>query len=85
MTPQRFAEANTVMAAPKGMPDCVDVHAFADGQRVVTAWRPSPEELVKINLGEPVYLMLWGGGMQPALVTADNPFVVPGAEVTSEL
>lgn len=61
------------------MPNCVDVHAcraICNGKPVVvTAWRPSAEELVKINLGEPIFLSLWGGAMQPALVTADNPFI----------
>lgn len=66
------------MAAPKGMDNCVDIHACktdCNGAPViVTAWKPTPEELVKINLGEPVFLMLWGQTMQPALVTADNPW-----------
>lgn len=75
MTPQNFPESNTVMLAPKGMENCVDIHAFRDGQQVITAWRPSPEELVKINMGEPIWLMLVGPTMQPALVTADYPFV----------
>ncbi len=78
MIPTRFAQCNTVMLAPPGMPNCVDVHAcrtIADGNPVVlTAWKPSPEELVKINLGEPIYLLLWGDTMPPAAVTADDPF-----------
>jgi hypothetical protein len=82
MTPQRFSEANIVMLAPAGMTNCSDVHACkttSEGRPVVvTAWRPSPEELVKINLGEPVWLILWGQAMQPASVTANNPFMENG-------
>ena len=78
MTPVRFQEANVVQTAPKDMDNCVDVHACkttSEGRPViVTAWRPSNEELVKINLGEPVYLVVWGEAMQPACVTVDNPF-----------
>lgn len=78
MNPQRFPQANTVMLAPKGMDNCSDVHACrtecAGAAVTVTAWRPSPEELVKINLGEPIFLMIWMQGMPPVLVTADNPF-----------
>jgi hypothetical protein len=74
MTPILFPEANIVMKAPTNMPNCVDVHAFRDGMQVITAWRPSPEELVKINMGEPVFLRLIGPTMQPAEVTADCPF-----------
>lgn len=77
MNPIRFAEANIVMKRPANMTEaeCADVHAFRDGKQVVTAWRPTPEELVKINLGEPVWLVLVGRTMAPALVTADRPFV----------
>jgi hypothetical protein len=54
---------------------CADVHAWRDGRQVVTCWRPSPEELVKINLGEPVWLVIWGPAIPPVRVTADTPFV----------
>lgn len=78
MNPQRFSECNTVMLAPKGMDNCADIHACKtvcnNSPVVVTAWKPSPEELVKINLGEPIYLILWGITMQPANLTGHNPF-----------
>lgn len=77
MTPIRFKESNVVMKRPLSMSEeqCFDVHAFQNGEQVITAWRPTPEELVKINLGEPIWLCLIGPTMQPALVTADYPFV----------
>jgi hypothetical protein len=76
MNPQRFAQCNTVMTAPDGMANCVDVHAFTDGRSVcITAWKPTPEELVKLNLGQPVYLWVYASGlMVPAAVTVDDPF-----------
>jgi len=86
MIPQRFIEANIVMAAPKGMENCVDVHACkttcAAHPVTITAWRPTPEELVKINLGEPIFLIVWMDGMPPVLVTVGNPFLQP--EVVDE-
>ena len=75
MNPIRFAESNTVMLAPPGMDNCSDVHAFRDGQQVITCWQPTPEERAKIAIGEPVWLLLIGPTMQPAVVTADKPFV----------
>lgn len=76
MIPQRFALANTVMTRPADMTEeeCFDVHAFKGEKQVVTAWRPTPEEIMKINLGEPVWLIVWGDGMPPVCVTADYPF-----------
>jgi len=67
MNPQRFSESNTVMRRPPDMTEeeCADVHAYADGKIVITAWAPTPEELVKINLGEPVFLCVHGQTMPP--------------------
>ena len=79
MNPQRFAQCNIVMKAPEGMENCHDLHAakiqYADGlPAVITAWRPTPEELVRINLGEPIWLSLIGETMQPAHIGLDSPF-----------
>lgn len=67
MTPQRFSECNIVMRKPEKMTEeeCCDVHAYADGNQVITCWSPTPEELVKLNLGEPVYLHVVGATMPP--------------------
>jgi hypothetical protein len=77
MIAQRFAESNITMKAPAGMPECCDIAAFRGGNQVITAWRPTPEELVKINLGEPIWLGIIGDTMPPVFVTADNPFIQP--------
>lgn len=69
-----------VMQAPAGDTNCYDIHAakarFQNSDRpvVITCWRPTPEELVKINLGEPVWLVVWGETMPPVAVTGDDPF-----------
>ena len=78
MNPQRFAESNTVMLAPHGMEECNNIHAWkgAWGQQpaVITAWRPTPEELVQINLGEPIYLGCCGTTMPPVFLIVGSPF-----------
>ena len=79
MNPTRFAQCNIVMTAPKGMKDCVNVHAckckYPNGSPVViTAWTPTPEELVKINLGHPIYLHIVGQSMPPVAVMVEDPF-----------
>lgn len=67
MIPQRFANSNIVMKAPRDMTDCSDIHAYSDGKQFITAWKPTPEELVKINLGEPVWLYTIGAAMPSSL------------------
>lgn len=80
MIPIRFARCNIVMKAPPGMPECSDVQAYRDKDHCVTAWRPTPEELVKINLGEPIYLVCHGGEMPPVSLIVDDPFENPQQE-----
>lgn len=75
MIPQRFAQANVMMRPPPGMEASVEpVHAFHGAGRVVTAWRPTPEELVRLNLGEPLYLTILGQGMPPVALMVESPF-----------
>lgn len=78
MNPIRFAQADKVFHAPPGMDNCCDIHAavvqWSGGQTsVLTAWRPTPEELVRLNLGEPVFLMVSGQGMPPVALAVGNP------------
>ncbi len=74
MNPTRFAKSNTVKTAPPGMDNCHDVHAYADGQHVITCWQPTPEERVRIGLGEPVWLVVWGANMPPVALMVEEPF-----------
>jgi len=76
MIPQRFSESNVVMRRPPEMSEeqCMDIHAFSSGQAVITCWRPTPEELVKLNLGEPLWLHIVGATMPPVALTVDFPF-----------
>jgi hypothetical protein len=78
VTPVRFAQSNTVFKAPPGMDNCFDIHAAVvqwgdKSTTVLTAWKPSPEELVKLNLGEPVFLSVCGITMPPVAVLVGNP------------
>src|SRR5690348_16569151 len=66
LIPQRFTEANAVRTAPPDMENCSDLHLYADTEQCISAWRPTPEELVRINLGEPIWLwVVMGGNMPP--------------------
>ncbi len=76
MNPIRFTEANIVMCAPPGLQTCHDVHALKLEQAIITCWQPTPEERVRIAMGEPVWLSLIGNTMQPAWVGCEAPFVV---------
>ena len=79
MIPQRFANANIEMQAPKGDDNCNPLWChrgqYPDGTPCfISAWRPTPAELVKINLGEPIWLHVVSGALPPTLMTMDDPF-----------
>jgi hypothetical protein len=86
MNPVRFAQANVEMQAPPGQEESVHPlwcwrGQFADGEPgFVSAWRPTREELVKLNLGEPLFLTILGSGLPPHLLTVDNPLEPPTKE-----
>lgn len=73
MTPVEFPQANTRFGPPDGLDhsQCLTIYAYAgeiahrsalDGAPiVVTAWKPSPEEIDRILSGEPVFLTFIGG------------------------
>jgi hypothetical protein len=67
MTPENFPQANSIFGPPEGMAESQvsQIHSYVgsvnggscDGAPVViTAWRPSPEELEVLNAGGLVYL-----------------------------
>lgn len=79
MIPQRFEKANCVMHKPENMTEkeCCDVHVYHDDKSVITCWKPTPEELVKINLGEPIWLWICGPTMPPVALTTNYSWDKP--------
>lgn len=72
MTPVDFREHNTRFGPPEGLEEsqCQSIPAYVhtvqggscDGvQQVVVAWRPTPEELVVLEQGGPIYVAVLGG------------------------
>lgn len=81
MIPVRFPQANAFFGAPPGLdPSQVEAVAAYSGTAqggsldgmpiVVTAWRPSPEDLEALNAGRPIFLTFIGG-LPPHMATTD--------------
>jgi hypothetical protein len=65
--PGRIAGANIDFGKPSDWDDtahCATLpvrQAICDGAPVmISAWHPTPDELVQLNAGESVHLMIWG-------------------------
>lgn len=82
MTPVEFPEANVRFGPPPDLTDsqCLTIFAYrGEVERgsiegapvVVTAWKPSPEEIDRILMGEPIYLTFIGGGLPPHYLCTD--------------
>ena len=82
MNPVKFPEANCRFSAPADMAESqvMTIHAYrgvvargsVEGSAiVVTAWRPTPEELAVLNAGHPLYLSFLGGGLPPHFPTVN--------------
>jgi hypothetical protein len=81
MISTNFPEANATFGPPNGMSEeqvnCIKAYlgyvggGSCDGSTiVVTAWKPSPEELTDLLAGKPVFLTCLGG-LPPHCLTTD--------------
>lgn len=70
--------SNNMMLGANGIPNCDTVPATMviedDGStRVLTFWRPSEEELAKLNQGHSVCLHVLGTLHPPVAITVEGP------------
>jgi hypothetical protein len=72
MTPIKFEGANVLLTRPEDMTDeqCGALPALRDKDEdglpfLLTAWQPTPEEILAIQAGAPIYLKVCGMGMPP--------------------
>lgn len=81
MNPVQFPQANTRFGPPEDLEEsqCRNIHAFAgeirggsiDGSLIViTAWKPTEEEIEQLKRGGYVYLTVIGG-LPPHCLTTD--------------
>lgn len=67
-----FPEQTAVLKAP----NCYDLPVFTDGEIVISKWMPSEDDLVKINNGEGIYLLVVSGHSQPPVsLFVESPFI----------
>lgn len=72
----RIRGSNFVYKAPEGVDNCNDLHVRVeeqDGVRVMTsAWMPTPDELRRLNAGEPIHLHIYGSGHPVVALSVAN-------------
>lgn len=70
----RIRGSDTIYKGPADMEDCQDLHVrhdrYADGSvALVSAWIPTPDELARLNAGQPVWLHIWANGQPPVALS----------------
>jgi len=82
MLPIDFKEANFTFAKPEGWTDeqCSDLRVWKGNDTegmplIISAWKPSKEDLEALNNGQPLFLSVYGSGMPPVSIFTENPFV----------
>lgn len=71
--PEKFAGTNKIYRAPPDRDDVVDLHVFANGNVIVSAWRPSESEMEEIIESGVIFLASFSGAtLFPALVGSES-------------
>jgi len=81
MLPTTFDESNFTFTKPVDMTDeeCSSLPVWKGKDQggfpiIISAWKPSLEDLNAINEGKPIYLCITGNGMPPVSLFTENPF-----------
>lgn len=57
-----FDGSNHHFGPPKGLEEMIGwLHLYSNGHCVVSAWKPTPEELTKLNAGESLFVSVMSG------------------------
>lgn len=74
MTNRTFPQANKTFTAPPGMENCLAMDVwqgrYFNDDVLVSCWQPTDDEVARILVGEPVYLLTVGRGTPPVSLFA---------------
>lgn len=98
MKPVEFKWMNRIYTSPENWTekdgDCGDLPVFVGKDSlnhdiIISAWRPSEEDLKRLNNGGHLYVQVVGGMLPPIALFTDNPFdgsdkVVEGVKTGEE-
>ena len=77
MKVHQHSTTNMILKAPHGMVNCETVPATmcldGDEVRICTYWRPTPEELDRLNCGDTICLHVFGRAHPPVALTVEAP------------
>ena len=81
MEPANFPQSNATFGPPKGLTEAevrsIKAWRGKDSEGipvVITCWKPTKAEFEKIKQTGRVWLHVYGEGMQPVIVTGQDPF-----------
>lgn len=69
--PVGFGGANSLMLAPEGDSECLDLQVFNDGNQVISCWQLSDTEIANLIETRCVWLSIKGAGMPRVLLSGE--------------
>jgi hypothetical protein len=73
--PIGFGEANSILAASPGVPNCTSLEVFRDGKYCVSRWQLTDQEIAELKRnGGKVYVLILGATQPPVAIAVETPF-----------
>lgn len=70
-----FKESNATLLAPQNMNNCADLPCYKDGQYIISLWKPSLVERIKILFRGEIWLWVCASSTHPPVsLSAENPW-----------
>lgn len=76
MKPIKFKESNKTFTRPESMTkeECGPLPVYQDNHHIISCWKLTLKERVKILVKGKVWLWVWGTKQQPISLDCENPF-----------
>lgn len=73
MAPTNFKQANRTYNPPPGMANCEPLRTCDTGQYIVSCWRMTWRERLRVLITGKVWLCVFGRGQPPVFLDVESP------------
>lgn len=74
MEPKRFKESNITFTKPGSMPDCSDLPAYRNKNQIISCWKASWRDRLKILFRGEIWIGIVGQAQPPMWTDSNVPF-----------
>jgi len=74
MRPVDFAQQNITFLPPKDMENCESLPVYRDGREIISCWRFSFKDILKVIFKRRIWLHISGMSQPPVYLRTEFPF-----------